>query len=84
MVQFWKFEIGKSACCRRWYAFTDCTSFFREMHISSETYSENQTEINTGVNESIEAAIEELKGHTRRIQEKLKALSRARIAVAIF
>lgn len=37
-------------------------------------FSENQTEINTGVNESIEAAIEELKGHTRRIQEKLKAL----------
>ena len=38
-------------------------------------FSENQTEINTGVNESIEAAIEELKGHTRRIQEKLKALT---------
>ena len=37
-------------------------------------FSENQTEINTGVNESIEAAIEELERHTRRIQEKLKTL----------
>ena len=37
-------------------------------------FSENQIEINTGVNESIEAAIKELEGHTRRIQEKLKTL----------
>ena len=38
-------------------------------------FSENQTEINTGVNESIEAAIEELERHTRRIQEKYRRMA---------
>ena len=37
-------------------------------------FSENQTEINTGVNNSIEDALKELESHTRRIHEKLKEL----------
>ena len=44
-------------------------------------FSENQTEINTGVNESIEAAIERT---YQKNSGKVKGTSRARIAVAIF
>ena len=37
-------------------------------------FSENQIEINTGVHNSPEGAIEELKGHTERVLEKLQSL----------
>lgn len=37
-------------------------------------FSENQIEINTGVHKSPEGAIEELKGHTERVLEKLQSL----------
>ena len=37
-------------------------------------FSENQIEINTGVHNSPEGAIEELRGHTERVLEKLQSL----------
>lgn len=37
-------------------------------------FSEVQTEINTGINDSPRAAIEELMAHTRRVEEKLQSL----------
>lgn len=37
-------------------------------------FSESQTEINTGVHESAQGALEELKGHERRIVERLQQL----------
>ena len=47
--------------------------FQEDNHIVRD-FSENQTEINTGVNTSIEDALKELEGHTKRIHTKLKSL----------
>lgn len=47
--------------------------FQEDNHIVRD-FSENQTEINTGVNNSIEDALKELEGHTKRIHTKLKSL----------
>ncbi len=48
--------------------------FLGDAHIVRD-FSENQTEINTGVNNSVEDAIKELEQHTHRINEKLKTLA---------